>query len=69
MRLCNPKYIPSEWRLVEAYAAANTGDYSVVHELNRAFTAPYDEHPELEEKWYRRAPDAALATGGTTFFS
>jgi uncharacterized protein YdiU (UPF0061 family) len=70
MRGVNPKYVPREWMLVEAYnAAIRKGDESVVHELFSLFEAPYEEQPEMEGKYYRRAPDTALMTGGTAFMS
>ena len=28
MRAMSPKYVPREWMLIEAYTAANSGDYS-----------------------------------------
>lgn len=36
MRLASPKYVPREWMLVQAYRAAQEGDYSVLHTLVRA---------------------------------
>mmetsp|Transcript_4910 Transcript_4910/g.13702 ORF Transcript_4910/g.13702 Transcript_4910/m.13702 type:complete len:562 (-) Transcript_4910:493-2178(-) len=69
MRTVNPKYIPREWMLVEAYDSAQKGDGAVVNELFRLFESPYDEQPEMEAKYYRRAPDTALLTGGTAFMS
>lgn len=69
MKAVNPKYVPREWMLVEAYDAASGGDYSVVHDLHTLFLKPYDEQPDFSEKYYRRAPDAALNRGGTAFMS
>jgi len=70
MRTVNPKYVPREWMLVEAYDAAITrGDESLVHELFALFEAPYDEQPDMEAKYYARAPDAALVSAGTAFMS
>lgn len=54
---------------MEAYTAAQAGDYSRVHELQALFAAPFDEHPAMAEKYYRRAPDGAAALGGTGFMS
>lgn len=64
LRATNPKYVPREWMLIEAYDKASRGDYSVVQELYKLFLRPYDEQPEYEEKYYRRAPIAALKNGG-----
>ena len=69
MRSVNPKYVPREWMLVEAYDLAAEGDYSLVIELNTLFKQPYAEQPDMEAKYYRRAPDAALTSAGTAFMS
>lgn len=68
MRLANPKYVPREWMLVEAYSAAADDDMSMVHELFDLFASPYDERtPELEAKYYRRDPKEKRA--GTAFMT
>jgi len=64
MNAVNPKYILREYMLVEAYEAAKSGDDSVVHELYQLVRKPYEEQPELENKYYRRAPDEALSRNG-----
>merc|ERR1719433_1861402 len=66
MKQVNPKYILKEHLLVDAYKAAMSGDYALVHELYTLIQKPYDEQPCLEAKYYRRAPDAALSTSGTS---
>eukprot|EP00928_Gymnodinium_smaydae_P033383 TRINITY_DN23925_c0_g1_i1.p1 TRINITY_DN23925_c0_g1~~TRINITY_DN23925_c0_g1_i1.p1 ORF type:complete len:604 (-),score=72.51 TRINITY_DN23925_c0_g1_i1:312-2123(-) len=43
----SPKYIPREWMLKEVYDAAQSGDYSGVHELFELFKKPYAEQPEF----------------------
>ena len=46
------------------------GDESMIHELFELIKNPYDEGTaEQDEKYYRRAPDAALKAGGTAFMS
>lgn len=65
LRSVNPKYILREYILVEAYSKASKGDFSMVEELYALIRRPYDEQPELESKYYRRAPDAALDKPGT----
>ena len=42
------RYVPREWMLVDAYTAANRGDYSEIKALHNLFKKPYDEQPELE---------------------
>lgn len=64
LRAVNPKYVPREWMLVEAYEKAGKGDYSVIHELNTLFLAPYSEQLDFESKYFCRAPAAALIKGG-----
>lgn len=85
MRVANPKYILREWMLVDAYSKASpssiqspmfptirpsSADESMVHELFELIQNPYDEGTkEQDEKYFRRAPDAALKAGGTAFMS
>lgn len=69
LRSVNPKYVPREWMLVDAYDRAGHGDYSIVHELYKLFLHPYDEQPGLAWKYYRRAPPEALRRGGCAFMS
>ena len=42
------RYVPREWMLVDAYTAANRGDYSEIKALHNLFKKPYDEQPEME---------------------
>ena len=69
MRAANPKYIPREWMLVAAYTAAEAGDDAPVRELHELFRRPYDEQPDFEARFYRRADARAAATGGVGFMT
>eukprot|EP00419_Tripos_fusus_P034957 CAMPEP_0172764210 /NCGR_PEP_ID=MMETSP1074-20121228/176811_1 /TAXON_ID=2916 /ORGANISM="Ceratium fusus, Strain PA161109" /LENGTH=603 /DNA_ID=CAMNT_0013598935 /DNA_START=223 /DNA_END=2034 /DNA_ORIENTATION=- len=69
LRATNPKYVPREWMLAAAYEEAERGNFSLVHELYALFSRPYDEQPELEAKYFRRAPNEALTKGGLAYFS
>eukprot|EP00164_Ancoracysta_twista_P005124 GFYU01006986.1.p1 GENE.GFYU01006986.1~~GFYU01006986.1.p1 ORF type:complete len:667 (-),score=146.77 GFYU01006986.1:111-2111(-) len=71
MREASPKYIPREWMLVDAYAAAQQGDYSQVHKLFQLFSAPYGEGSvEDQSKYYRKAPQEVVdGKGGTSFMT
>eukprot|EP00238_Polyblepharides_amylifera_P009021 CAMPEP_0196584756 /NCGR_PEP_ID=MMETSP1081-20130531/48356_1 /TAXON_ID=36882 /ORGANISM="Pyramimonas amylifera, Strain CCMP720" /LENGTH=618 /DNA_ID=CAMNT_0041906083 /DNA_START=228 /DNA_END=2085 /DNA_ORIENTATION=+ len=70
MRASSPKFVPREWMLVEAYNAANKEDYSILNEQFDLYKSPYDEHEgAMSDKYYRRAPDKSLMTGGTTFMA
>merc|ERR1712176_429599 len=65
LRAVNPKFVPREWMLAEAYRKAeDEGNYCVLHELYQLFLHPYSEQPEFEEKYYRTAPGFALTDGG-----
>lgn len=33
------------------------------------FRTPYDEHPELEGKYFRRTPEEMRQAGGVSYFS
>ena len=43
MRLQNPRFVPREWMLVEAYDAAAAGDFGPVEKLLDLFSKPYEE--------------------------
>jgi len=69
MNTANPKYIPREWMLADAYKAAYKGDFKLVQELYKLFENPYGEQTSMEEKYYRRAPEEASGTGGIGFMT
>jgi len=70
MRRVSPKYVPREWMLVDAYDAANRGDYALVHELQDVFSQPFAEQSsERAARFYRRRPDCADGRPGTAFMS
>ncbi|CAE7931948.1 selO [Symbiodinium necroappetens] len=64
----NPKYVPREWMLVEAYTKASEGDYTVVQELYELFKRPYDEQPAYE-RYYSRGPDDIVSRGGVAYMT
>jgi uncharacterized protein YdiU (UPF0061 family) len=65
MRLASPKFVPREWMLVGAYTKANSGDFTMVEELQSLFTSPYDEQSQdMTDKYYRRAPDVIYSGAG-----
>ena len=67
MRHVNPKYVPREWMLVEAYQAAAQGDTAPLERLQHLLASPYDEQSAEEESaFYRKMPSALLYTGGVT---
>jgi uncharacterized protein YdiU (UPF0061 family) len=69
MRAANPRFVPREWLLVEAYSAAERGDNSRVLALHRVLQRPYDEQPDAPAHFYRRAPPGTESRGGVGFMS
>lgn len=69
MNAVNPKYILREWMLVEAYTAAYRGDLSIALDLHRLCKRPFDEQPEFEARYYRRADTDDLLKPGTAFMT
>lgn len=58
-----------EWILAKAYKAAEDGDYEEVHALQELFRRPFDEQPDKEARYYRKAPSGSDAQGGIGFMS
>lgn len=56
MKKQSPKYIPREWMLAEAYTTAKNNNYEMISELYNLFKFPYDEQPEMEQKYYKLTP-------------
>jgi uncharacterized protein YdiU (UPF0061 family) len=73
MRQANPKYVLREHLLVEAYTKASAGDYSMVHELFQLTQHPYGDHSdteaEFDAKYFVKAPEQSLTSGGVAFMS
>ena len=70
MKLTNPKYTLREWFLVEAYEKAQSGDYSVLKELQAVMQKPYDEQSdEVEAKYYRKKPRELFSVAGVSHIS
>ncbi|MDO7083639.1 protein adenylyltransferase SelO family protein [Pseudocolwellia sp. AS88] len=70
MQQTNPKYSWREWLVVPAYQKANHGDFTLVHELQKVLTQPYNEQSEeVEEKYYSLKPQAFFDAGGVSHYS
>ena len=71
MKRVNPKYIPREWMLVEAYrSATDTGDYSLVRRLHRVLEDPYGEQSEaVAALYYKKKEEKFFDLGGTSHCS
>lgn len=70
MKRTNPKYTLREWFLVNAYRQAETGEYTLIHELQAIMCDPYAEQsPEIEEKYYRKKPIEYFRRAGISHIS
>jgi serine/tyrosine/threonine adenylyltransferase len=70
MRTANPKFVLREWMLVRAYQDAAVHQEREMMDLHELIKRPYGEGTAAETaRYYRRAPDEALLTGGTAFMS
>ena len=70
MKLVNPKYTWREWLIVPAYQRAQQGDYTLIRELQKVLSHPYDEQSkDVEEHYYRLKPDAYFNAGGISHYS
>ena len=49
--------------------AAERGQYEPLQALHALFKAPYDEHPQASERYFRRQPDGTEQQGGVGFMS
>ena len=70
MRRANPKFTWREWLIVPAYKAAENGDFTQIHELQKILTAPYDEQSEeIGNKYYQLRPLEFFSAGGVAHYS
>jgi len=71
MKQVNPKYIPREWMLVEAYrSATDAGDFTQVRRLHALLANPSGEQsPELAALYYTKKRDEYFGLGGTSHCS
>lgn len=70
MRQANPKFIWREWLIVPAYKAAEKGDFTLIHRLQKILTAPYNEQSkEVEATYYQRRPIEFFSAGGVAHYS
>ena len=69
LRRTNPKYVPREWMLHEAYSAAELGDHQPLHALHELLKRPYEEQPAAASRYFARAPPGSERQGGIGFMS
>ena len=71
MKKVNPKYIPREWMMVEAYrSATDAGDYSLVQRLHDVLGDPYSEQSEaVAALYYKKKEEKFFNLGGTSHCS
>tara|TARA_Y100001958_G_scaffold100139_1_gene69381 strand:+ start:8770 stop:10341 length:1572 start_codon:yes stop_codon:yes gene_type:complete len=69
MLRANPKYVLRNWMAQLAIDAAEQEDYSICHELHNLLKQPYDEQPEMEEKWFQKRPEWARHRVGCSMLS
>jgi serine/tyrosine/threonine adenylyltransferase len=70
MRTTNPKFVLREWMLVDAYNGAANDEEAELFYLFDLIKRPYDEGSDTEiRKYYQRASDEVLLSGGTAFMS
>lgn len=70
MKQINPKYTLREWFLVPAYKEAQSGDFTLIKELQEIMSDPYAEHSsEIEEKYYRKKPTKFFDIAGISHIS
>jgi uncharacterized protein YdiU (UPF0061 family) len=48
---------------------ADLGDFALVDELYQLLKKPYDEQPEMEEKWFVKRPEWARNRVGCSMLS
>ena len=70
MKLVNPKYTLREWFVVPAYQQAQSGNYTLVRELQDVMTQPYAEQSkDVEDKYCRLKPFEFFGTAGVSHYS
>jgi len=71
MKRVNPKYIPREWMMVEAYrSATDTADYKLVQRLHSVLEDPYGEQSEaVATLYYKKKEEKFFGLGGTSYCS
>lgn len=68
MSKVNPKYVLRNYMAQLAIEAAESGDYSLIHEIYTMLKHPYDEQPEFHY-WFAKRPEWAMNKVGCSMLS
>lgn len=68
MNTVNPKYVLRNYLAQQAIEKAESGDYSMIKELQQVLLSPYCEQPEFED-YAKKRPDWALRKAGCSKLS
>ena len=68
MNRVNPLYVLRNYMAQLAIDAAESGDLSVLHELQTVLRQPYDQQPG-QQKWAQKRPDWARTKVGCSMLS
>jgi len=71
MKRINPKFIPREWMMVEAYrSATDASDFTLARTLHNVLGDPYGEQSEaVSERYYKKKDEMFFDLGGTSYCS
>ncbi|HRO72449.1 MAG TPA: protein adenylyltransferase SelO family protein, partial [Saprospiraceae bacterium] len=68
MSKVNPKYVLRNYMAQLAIEAAESGDYSLIHEIYTMLKHPYDEQHEFHY-WFAKRPEWAMNKVGCSMLS
>ncbi len=70
MKKVNPKYTLREWFVAPSYQEAESGDYTLIKEIQDVMSNPYEEQSlETENKYYQLRPKKFFNKGGISHYS
>lgn len=69
MNTVNPKYVLRNYMAQVAIDKIEEGDHSTLHEMHELLRRPYDDQPEMENKYYQKRPEWARQRAGCSMLS
>ena len=70
MAQANPKYILRNWMATEAHEAAERGDFTIVQQIHKVLSSPYEEQDAATAlRWCQLTPQWARGRLGIEFMS